>query len=230
MTKAVMVRCYLLCLLTLALCCACGLVWADSTKASNALIKTSTVGVPSLVHRAVPAFIICFGDDEDDDECHYKKEEDDIEYNEDGVSRVVGELGSSSGHSSTAAEVPGAAPGSKQQGSKTPEELNERTQVDQHEKQITENQEQPGNGEISTPSQTSGINGQGDSIPLEVSPPAESGRGSVGRDGNTEETTTVSEKPSPENKHAAHQRTPSGGQPQDGTNTHITPNEETPVT
>ncbi|ORC80777.1 uncharacterized protein TM35_001451000, partial [Trypanosoma theileri] len=55
MTKAVMVRCYLLCLLTLALCCACGLVWADSPKTSDALIKTSTVGVPSRVHRAVPA-------------------------------------------------------------------------------------------------------------------------------------------------------------------------------
>ncbi|ORC83478.1 uncharacterized protein TM35_000681100, partial [Trypanosoma theileri] len=32
MTKAVMVRCYLLCLLTLTLCCACGLVFADQTK------------------------------------------------------------------------------------------------------------------------------------------------------------------------------------------------------
>ncbi|ORC83573.1 uncharacterized protein TM35_000641050 [Trypanosoma theileri] len=55
MTKALMVRCYLLCLLTLALCCACGLVWADSPKTSDALIKTSTVGVPSLVRRAIPA-------------------------------------------------------------------------------------------------------------------------------------------------------------------------------
>ncbi|ORC80672.1 uncharacterized protein TM35_001501020 [Trypanosoma theileri] len=55
MTKAVMVRCYLLCLLTLALCCACGLVWADSPKASDALTKTSTVGVPSLVRRAISA-------------------------------------------------------------------------------------------------------------------------------------------------------------------------------
>ncbi|ORC79982.1 uncharacterized protein TM35_001891010, partial [Trypanosoma theileri] len=49
------VRCYLLCLLTLALCCACGLVWADSPKASDALMKPSTVGVPSLVRRAIPA-------------------------------------------------------------------------------------------------------------------------------------------------------------------------------
>ncbi|ORC81499.1 uncharacterized protein TM35_001151060 [Trypanosoma theileri] len=56
MIKAVMVRCYLLCLLTLALCCACGLVWADSPKASDAPIKPSTVGVPSLVHHAIPAF------------------------------------------------------------------------------------------------------------------------------------------------------------------------------
>ncbi|ORC81013.1 uncharacterized protein TM35_001331000 [Trypanosoma theileri] len=55
MIKTVMVRCYLLCLLTLALCCACGLVWADSPKASDALIKTSTIGVPSLVRRAIPA-------------------------------------------------------------------------------------------------------------------------------------------------------------------------------
>ncbi|ORC84266.1 uncharacterized protein TM35_000471610 [Trypanosoma theileri] len=47
MTKAVMVRCYLLCLLTLALCCASGLVWADSP-------KPFTVGVPSLVRRATP--------------------------------------------------------------------------------------------------------------------------------------------------------------------------------
>ncbi|ORC83832.1 uncharacterized protein TM35_000551010, partial [Trypanosoma theileri] len=55
MTKTVMVSYYLLCLLTLALCCACGLVWADSPKASHTLIKPSTVGVPSLVHHAVPA-------------------------------------------------------------------------------------------------------------------------------------------------------------------------------
>ncbi|ORC82653.1 uncharacterized protein TM35_000861060, partial [Trypanosoma theileri] len=39
----------------LALCCACGLVWADGTKASDALIKPSTVGVPSLVRHAIPA-------------------------------------------------------------------------------------------------------------------------------------------------------------------------------
>ncbi|ORC81198.1 uncharacterized protein TM35_001271040 [Trypanosoma theileri] len=55
MTMTVMVRCYLLCSLTLALCCACGLVWADGPKASNALIKPSTVGVPSLVRHAIPA-------------------------------------------------------------------------------------------------------------------------------------------------------------------------------
>ncbi|ORC82510.1 uncharacterized protein TM35_000901080, partial [Trypanosoma theileri] len=55
MTKAVMVRCYPLCLLTLVLCCVCGLVWADNPKASDGLIKPSTVGVPSLVRRAIPA-------------------------------------------------------------------------------------------------------------------------------------------------------------------------------
>ncbi|ORC83577.1 uncharacterized protein TM35_000641090 [Trypanosoma theileri] len=74
MAKAVIVKCYLLCLLTLALCCACGLVWADNPKTSNALIKTSTVGVPSLVRRAIPAFIFCFDNDEDE-ECHCVKEE-----------------------------------------------------------------------------------------------------------------------------------------------------------
>ncbi|ORC80779.1 uncharacterized protein TM35_001451020, partial [Trypanosoma theileri] len=67
MTKAVMVRCYLLCLLTLALCCACGLVWADSPKASDALIKTSTIGVSSLVRRAIPASGDVGKDDEKDD-------------------------------------------------------------------------------------------------------------------------------------------------------------------
>ncbi|ORC82229.1 uncharacterized protein TM35_000961080 [Trypanosoma theileri] len=71
MTKAVMVRCYLLCLLTLALCCDCGLVWADSPKASDALIKTSTVGIPSLVRRAIPAS----GDVRKDDEKEDKKKE-----------------------------------------------------------------------------------------------------------------------------------------------------------
>ncbi|ORC83743.1 uncharacterized protein TM35_000581060, partial [Trypanosoma theileri] len=55
MTKTVLMRCYLLCLQTLALCCACGLVWADNPKASDAFIKPSTVGVPSLVRRAVTA-------------------------------------------------------------------------------------------------------------------------------------------------------------------------------
>ncbi|ORC82033.1 uncharacterized protein TM35_001001050 [Trypanosoma theileri] len=70
MTKAVMVRCYLLCLLTLALCCACGLVWADSPKASDALIKPSTVGVPSLVRHAIPADVelIVEGDEEEKEE------------------------------------------------------------------------------------------------------------------------------------------------------------------
>ncbi|ORC84387.1 uncharacterized protein TM35_000451250 [Trypanosoma theileri] len=57
MAKTVMMRCYLLCVLTLALCCACGLVWADSHNASDALINTSTVGAPSLVHHAVPAAV-----------------------------------------------------------------------------------------------------------------------------------------------------------------------------
>ncbi|ORC84269.1 uncharacterized protein TM35_000471640 [Trypanosoma theileri] len=66
MTKAVMVRFYLLCLLTLALCYGCGLVWADSPKASNALIKPSTVGVPSLVHRAIPAILLTPCCDEDE--------------------------------------------------------------------------------------------------------------------------------------------------------------------
>ncbi|ORC84426.1 uncharacterized protein TM35_000451640, partial [Trypanosoma theileri] len=67
MTKAVMVRCYLFCLLTLALCSACGLVWADSPKASNALIKPSTIGVPSLVRHAIPALLdtVCDEDEED---------------------------------------------------------------------------------------------------------------------------------------------------------------------
>ncbi|ORC90040.1 uncharacterized protein TM35_000103080 [Trypanosoma theileri] len=55
MRGALMMRCYLLCLLTLALCCACGLVWADGPKASDALIKTSAVGVPSLLHHAIPS-------------------------------------------------------------------------------------------------------------------------------------------------------------------------------
>ncbi|ORC84027.1 uncharacterized protein TM35_000511280 [Trypanosoma theileri] len=52
---AVMVRCCLLCLLTLALCCASGLVWADSPKVSDALIKPTTGGVPPLVRRAIPS-------------------------------------------------------------------------------------------------------------------------------------------------------------------------------
>ncbi|ORC83383.1 uncharacterized protein TM35_000731070 [Trypanosoma theileri] len=79
MIKAVMVRCYLLCLLTLALCCACGLVWADSPKASDALVKTSTVGVPSLVRRAIPAEdgvgleILHEDEDEDVDESNVTK-------------------------------------------------------------------------------------------------------------------------------------------------------------
>ncbi|ORC83924.1 uncharacterized protein TM35_000531080 [Trypanosoma theileri] len=90
MTKAVMVRCYLLCLLTLTLCCACGLVWADSPKASNALIKPSTIGVPSLVHHAIPALLIPSNDKEcnlrrdvgldvDDDEEGAEENDDDEE-------------------------------------------------------------------------------------------------------------------------------------------------------
>ncbi|ORC83837.1 uncharacterized protein TM35_000551060, partial [Trypanosoma theileri] len=83
MTLVVMVRCYLLCLLTLALCCACGLVWADNPQASNTLIKTSIVGVPSLVRRAVPALLLttkCNEDDEEEgeedvDETHLKEDE-----------------------------------------------------------------------------------------------------------------------------------------------------------
>ncbi|ORC83745.1 uncharacterized protein TM35_000581080 [Trypanosoma theileri] len=234
MKKVVMVRCYMFCLLTLALCCACGLVWSDSPKVYDALIKTSTVGVPSLVRRAVPAFIMCDGEDKDDDECHCEKEEEVMQEpknEKDGSLRdSTSELGSSSGHSSHAAEGPDGGLGSKQQESKTPEQLKERTQVDQPEKQIHEKQETPGKVDISTPSHTSGINGQGNPRHLEASPPAQSGKGSVGRDGNTEETPTVSEEPSPENKHAAQQRTPSGGQPHDGTNTHVTQNEETPIT
>ncbi|ORC83819.1 uncharacterized protein TM35_000561170 [Trypanosoma theileri] len=46
MTMAVMVRCYLLCLLTLALCYACGLVRADSPKASESSNCVAYVGVP----------------------------------------------------------------------------------------------------------------------------------------------------------------------------------------
>ncbi|ORC81853.1 uncharacterized protein TM35_001051100, partial [Trypanosoma theileri] len=49
MTKAVMVRCYLLCLLTLALCCACGLVWADGPNASESSNCVTIVGVPPFV-------------------------------------------------------------------------------------------------------------------------------------------------------------------------------------
>ncbi|ORC81592.1 uncharacterized protein TM35_001121090, partial [Trypanosoma theileri] len=44
-----MVRCYLLCLLTLALCYACGLVWADSPKASESSNCVTIVGVPPFV-------------------------------------------------------------------------------------------------------------------------------------------------------------------------------------
>ncbi|ORC81601.1 uncharacterized protein TM35_001111070, partial [Trypanosoma theileri] len=124
MIKVVMVRCYLLCLLTLALCCACGLVWADGPKACDALIKLSTVGVNSLVRRAIPAFIMCDGEDKEDDECHCKKEEDgDTEDKENTVSRDTGELGSSTATSSRGTDELVGAPGSKQQGSKTPEQL-----------------------------------------------------------------------------------------------------------
>ncbi|ORC84381.1 uncharacterized protein TM35_000451190, partial [Trypanosoma theileri] len=46
MAKVVMVRCYLLFLLPLTLCCACGLVWADSPKASESSNCVTYVGVP----------------------------------------------------------------------------------------------------------------------------------------------------------------------------------------
>ncbi|ORC83679.1 uncharacterized protein TM35_000601100, partial [Trypanosoma theileri] len=49
MTKVVMVRCYLLCLLTLALCCACGLVWADGPNVSESSNCVTIVGVPPFV-------------------------------------------------------------------------------------------------------------------------------------------------------------------------------------
>ncbi|ORC77328.1 uncharacterized protein TM35_002721000, partial [Trypanosoma theileri] len=62
-----MVRCYLLYLLTLALCYACGLVSADSPKASDALIKPSTIGVPSLVRHAIPALLLDIECDEDEE-------------------------------------------------------------------------------------------------------------------------------------------------------------------
>ncbi|ORC84208.1 uncharacterized protein TM35_000471030 [Trypanosoma theileri] len=51
MTKAVMVRCYLLCLLTLALCCASGLVWADDPKASESSKCVPYVGLPPFFFR-----------------------------------------------------------------------------------------------------------------------------------------------------------------------------------
>ncbi|ORC88752.1 uncharacterized protein TM35_000151830, partial [Trypanosoma theileri] len=54
MTKAVMVRCYLLCLLTLSLCCASGLVWADSPKASESSNCVTFVGVPPFIVKTVP--------------------------------------------------------------------------------------------------------------------------------------------------------------------------------
>ncbi|ORC84239.1 uncharacterized protein TM35_000471340 [Trypanosoma theileri] len=87
MTKVVMVRCYLLCLLTLTLCCACGLVWADSPKASDALIKPSTVGVPSLVYHAFPA------QDVDGYEILIEEEEEDGDHS--GVTKVHGSESSS---------------------------------------------------------------------------------------------------------------------------------------
>ncbi|KAH9589349.1 hypothetical protein LSM04_007237 [Trypanosoma melophagium] len=91
MAKAIMLRCYLLCLLTLALCCASGLVWADSPKASDALIKISTVGAPSLVRHAIPA---AEGekakakrkneveDDWDDEDEDYNDEDEDLLWND----------------------------------------------------------------------------------------------------------------------------------------------------
>ncbi|ORC83755.1 uncharacterized protein TM35_000581180 [Trypanosoma theileri] len=53
MTKAVMVRCYLLCLLTLALCCVCGLVWAETGKTSKSSNCVNYVGVPPFI-KTVP--------------------------------------------------------------------------------------------------------------------------------------------------------------------------------
>ncbi|ORC83394.1 uncharacterized protein TM35_000731180, partial [Trypanosoma theileri] len=96
MIKVVMVRCYLLCLLTLALCGACGLVWADSPKASNALIKPSTVGVPSLVRRAVPAILLTPCCDEEEWLGEEVEENKDVSKD----SRTSESLSSSTSHSS----------------------------------------------------------------------------------------------------------------------------------
>ncbi|ORC82512.1 uncharacterized protein TM35_000901100 [Trypanosoma theileri] len=46
MAKTVMVRCYLFCLLTLALCSTCGLVWADNPKTSESSNCVNYVGFP----------------------------------------------------------------------------------------------------------------------------------------------------------------------------------------
>ncbi|ORC84376.1 uncharacterized protein TM35_000451140 [Trypanosoma theileri] len=54
MTKAVMVRCYLLFLLPLTLCCACGLVWADIPKDSESSNCVTYVGVPPFIVETVP--------------------------------------------------------------------------------------------------------------------------------------------------------------------------------
>ncbi|ORC82226.1 uncharacterized protein TM35_000961050 [Trypanosoma theileri] len=99
---AVMVRCYLLCLLTLALCCACGLVWADSPKASDALIKPSTVGVPPLVRRSIPSSGVPGEAKEGDDMQDVQKEElmENPEEQEDEVEENVREtLGPGAGGS-----------------------------------------------------------------------------------------------------------------------------------
>ncbi|ORC83937.1 uncharacterized protein TM35_000531210, partial [Trypanosoma theileri] len=102
MTKAVMVRCYLLCLLTLALCCACGLVLADSPKASDALIKPSTVGVPSLVRRVIPAqedggWLLHTDDDHQEGEEGYETSNCDVNSDSHGCRTTVVPHGSGGG-------------------------------------------------------------------------------------------------------------------------------------
>ncbi|ORC92422.1 uncharacterized protein TM35_000031750 [Trypanosoma theileri] len=126
MAKTVMVRCYLLCLLTLALCCACGLVWADSPKASDALIKPSSIGVPSLVRRAVTAFIICAGDEKEGDvDCQCVKEEHNGGDTEHGSAHGDGAAGSNSSLDNTSVSPGGPDSGSdpKQVGGEIQREL-----------------------------------------------------------------------------------------------------------
>ncbi|ORC83520.1 uncharacterized protein TM35_000671260, partial [Trypanosoma theileri] len=98
----VMVRCYLLFLLTLALCCACGFVWADTPKASDALIKTSNRGFHSRVHHAIPASGGPVESEEEDviKKAQKEKMEEDPEEKEDKVEDVVREtLGPGAGGS-----------------------------------------------------------------------------------------------------------------------------------